>query len=126
MHRLMLLTSRRTRHLLAVLESSEGWPIREQLHGHDAEGPGVHRGAHPHRVLASSDSTDNLGGGVRGAVPDWCVRTNSGSTAKVDERPPVLPRQPHDVGELEVAVDKAGRVQVHEPLRHVLENLHTE
>ena len=67
----------------------------------------------------------NFWGGVLEAVAQRHRLRCAGGAAKVDERPPVLPRQPHDVGELEVAVDKAGRVQVHEPLRHMLENLHT-
>jgi hypothetical protein len=68
---------------------------------------------------------DSLWGCVHQAEPSPRFFTNLGCAAKVDQCPPVLRWQPHDVCRLQVPVNVTSPVKVCEAFANVLYYLHT-
>ena len=95
----------------------------QKLNGHDAERPCVGGGRDVGGGGALQPRVHHLRRGERQRERERRGAADAGGAAKIDERPPLLPRQPHDVSGLEVAVHIPHRVQVRDPLRHVRERL---
>ena len=96
-----------------VLESLRGKYrlAPEELDGHDAERPGVQGGGDEDLGVAGLPGCHHLRRRVVERERERRGAAGSGRAAKVDERPPVLARQPHHVGWLEVTVHVPRRMQ---------------
>ena len=102
----------------------EGGLAGEELKRHDAERPRVEGRLRDHAALVAGERLDDLRRGVPQAVADGRLLPSARDAAKVDDRPPVLPRQPHHVAGLEVPVHVPRSVHARELLSDVGEHLH--
>lgn len=67
----------------------------------------------------------DLRGCISQGEPNLYGLTNGGYKAKVDERPAISARLPHDVGLFQIPVHVPRTVQVTQPLSDVMQHLHT-
>ena len=97
---------------------------REELKRHHPQRPRVERWGGLDAVQFLLPRAGDLGGSVGEGEVEGGDLADARDAAKVDDGPAVLPRQPHDVGRLEVAVDVPGVMHVGQALGEVRQNLH--